>query len=103
MPAVGVCGKTGPAEIHRIPAHSPAGVAPMLGSGVGVGFGGVVAIADELAEGDGCALFGDGEAAATEQPASSHAAARPIAKTLRRPDRVSWWFVAMGLIDCSPY
>jgi hypothetical protein len=66
-------------------------VAPTLGNGVGVGFGVGVAIVGELAEGDASApLVADGVTAATEQPASSPAAARPTAKTLSRPDRASW-------------
>jgi hypothetical protein len=38
LSGTGVCGNTGPAAIHRIPVHRPAGAGPTLEGAVGVGF-----------------------------------------------------------------
>lgn len=90
MLGTGVCGKTGPAEIHRIPLHPPAGAVPTLRSGVGVGLGVGLAEAcvDALGEGEGIAVaVGDGEAAATLQPDTKPPAASTISKLPSRPSR----------------
>jgi len=90
----GVCGNTGPAEIHRIPLHPPAGAVPTLESGVGVGFrvGLAEACMDALGEGEGMAVaVGDGEAAATQPPAARAPAASTTKRPLSCPSRRLWW------------
>jgi hypothetical protein len=94
--AVGVCGNTGPAEIHLMALHWPDGAVPTLGrpvgAGVGVGVGvGVAGIGVDALGGeeDGGATVGEGDAA-TVQPATRHPAASPISRPLSRPTRARW-------------
>ena len=61
LPAIGVCGKTGPAEIHLMPFHWPDGAMPTLGRPAGVGVEvGVAGTWLETGIGDGLLRFSVG-------------------------------------------
>jgi|GEM_PF-1625472 len=91
--AVGVWGKTGPAEIHLMPLHWPDGAVSALGSDVGVGLGVGVAgtCVGTIGEGEGGApVVGEGEAVATLQLATKHPATSPISSPLSGRTRARW-------------